>query len=278
MNKVREKVEMKNARYHSKDIWKCICAGIGESHYDGGLPESIIIFVLEGSLVLSTDKYKDYIVSAGSAAFIPSNSSYKLEALENLYCISCSFNIDSLLSADCSINELKLFCQDSRPEPNLLEINRSLSLFLKLMKDYLSEGDYSYNFYNNKKQELFCLFFARYSRQDIASFLHPIIGEGMEFREFIFNNYLKISTIREFASLANYSKSGFIKRFQRYFNESPYKWMLHQKAERVRVDIEAGNLSFQEIAVKHGFNPYGNFVLFCKKYIGFTPSKISGKK
>jgi len=278
MSKIREKLDERYVNPHSKDIWGCICVEKGEFCYSEGLLESIVIFVLEGSLILSTDKYRDRIVPAGYAAFIPSNSSYRLEAIENLYCINCSFNIDSLLSADCSINDLILLCHDSDFEFNLLDINDSLSLFLNLMKDYLSEGDYSHNFFNNKKQEFFCLLFSRYSRQDIASFLHPIIGEGMEFREFVFNNYFRIKTIPEFADLANYSKSGFIKRFQRYFNESPYKWMLRQKAEHIRVDIEAGKLSFQEIAIKYDFNPYCNFVLFCKKHIGFTPSKILGKK
>jgi AraC-like DNA-binding protein len=88
------------------------------------------------------------------------------------------------------------------------------------------------------------------------------------------NNYLNINNIQELAELANYSTSGFIKKFQRCFNEAPYGWIQKQKAKQIAIDIKQGAKSLQEIAGDYKFSSYQHFSSFCKKQFGFPPTEL----
>lgn len=271
-----QKEDMNSIR--SEDTWEKISAIKGNSWGGEGMSEGIIIFLRKGSLLITVDNFKNHIVLAGYAILIPFNTSYHAKALEDIECISCRFNMDSLLSVDSPVNDLKSYYECIDYDFNQLVINRSLSNYLIMMDDYLSDGSFSYSFFYSKKTELFCLLFVRYSRKELAEFLYPLIGDGMEFREFVYNHFLEVKNIEALATLANYSLSGFVKRFQRYFNESPYKWMLRKKSERILLDIQSGKMSLQEVSHKYQFSMYSNFVHFCKKHLGFTPTEILRQK
>ncbi len=151
-------------------------------------------------------------------------------------------------------------------------------LYISLLDDYLQHGPFDTTFLALKKQELFYLLFNCYSQDELSMLFHPLLGEDLIFKEFIQTHFLKVRSVNELASLAHYSTSGFIKRFRRCFNESPYRWIARKKSERICSDIISGRLSFQEIAYQYKFSSYARFVDFCKTQIGFLPSEISEGK
>jgi AraC-like DNA-binding protein len=108
----------------------------------------------------------------------------------------------------------------------------------------------------------------------LAQFLHFIVSENVQFKEFVINNYRNVKNVQELAALANYSTSGFIKKFQKCFNDSPYGWMQKQRAKQILIEIKQGVKSLQEIAVEYKFSSYQHFSNFCKKQLGFPPTKI----
>ena len=259
-------------------IWEKIAMEKGAAWIPNGVSEGIILFVTKGSLRITVNGFQDMLVSHSHAIFIPSNTLFKLKALEDAKWINCYFSLDSLLSTGIPLIELGQYCDVSSSYFNQLSINDSLSFFLATMDDYLSDGEFTSSFFNNKKMELFSLLFARYSKQELAAFWGPVIGDGIMFREFIYNNFMKVKDLSQFASLANYSLSGFIKRFQRYFKESPYKWISQKKGELIFYDIQSDRMSLQEIAYKYHFVHYSHFTRFCKKQLGMTPSEILNNK
>ena len=78
--------------------------------------------------------------------------------------------------------------------------------------------------------------------------------------------------------MANYSTSGFIKKFTRSFNESPYKWISHYKANRILYEINAERKPLKEIYTAYKFSSMPHFISFCKKQYGLTPGKIRKDK
>jgi len=237
--------------------------------------EALIVFVRKGKITLSVLNGENKSVQEGQAILIPSFSKYRIKIEEDLFCSYCYFETDSLFALNKSIAELKDAENSINSNYRVLKIRESLDLFLKLQDYYLENKIITPTFSRTKKKELFLLIFSKYSTEETASFLSPLLGESIEFKEKVISNLLEAKTVNDLARLTNYSISGFIKKFQKNFNESPYQWMLKKKVERIKVDLLSGEMSLQEIAYKYDFFPYSNFTLFCKKHIGEIPSKIA---
>lgn len=253
--------------------WESVIAKPGQYRESEGICTGVIAFVMEGSLSVTLKGCYNKIARKGEGFLVPPGMPYRGEALEDLRLVKCMFNMNTLLVAGCPIDQLLLLCKEVKYDFNLLTISPRLQEYLNLMDGYIVDNALdTRSFYNHKKEELFYLLFTRYPLQEIASFLYPIIGEDLGFREFVFGNCLKVKTLDELASLAHYSTSGFVKKFRRHFGESPYKWILRYKAGCIRGDILSRNFSLQEISHKYNFSSYPVFVEFCKTQLGDIPS------
>jgi len=245
----------------------------GNSLYGKTKQAALIVFVRKGKVILSVQNEKDDSIGEGHAVLIPSFSTYRIQAEEDLFCTYCYFETDCLLILRKPMAKLKKTKYTLNGKHAVLRIKESLHLFLKL-QDFYMEGEGIHEFSKSKKKELFKLLFATYSSEEAVPFLSPLVGESLEFKEKIINYAQEAKTVNDLAQLTNYSTSGFIKKFRKNFNESPYHWMLRKKVERIEEDLLSGEMNLQEIANKYRFFPYSNFTLFCKKHIGKVPSEI----
>lgn len=128
---------------------------------------------------------------------------------------------------------------DKEPENsfNLLDIKDEVSYFLKGLKACLSDGLRCRYYFELKMKEFFFLIRAYYTTEELARFFYPLLSNDTSFSEFVYNNYSKVKTVQELASLSNYSHSGFIKRFKKTFGVPAYQWIKQQKASRILHEI-----------------------------------------
>lgn len=273
-NKDQRGRETRTIEKGEHNIWESIYVQHGTSRRNEKLREAVIVFVLNGKLSITSGSYKNCVTGRREAFLIPYNTEFHIEALEDSHFISCRFTADSLLAANYPVKELSALQLSRKCEFNQLKINNSLYLFLKLMEEYLENGEILRSLLEVKKTELFYLLYIKYIKADLVTFLYPILGEDIEFREFVLNNYLKISSIPQLAEMAHYSLSGFEKKFRRCFKDSPYNWIMRNKAENIRQELEMGTATFQEIAYKYKFSSYRSFLRFCQAQFGLSPSKM----
>jgi AraC-like DNA-binding protein len=158
-----------------------------------------------------------------------------------------------------------------------LTVRRVLIRYLALLDLYLEENIYSPYFFELKRQELFFLLSFYYSKSELTQFLHCILSRDLHFKKIVVSNYLNAGNVQELAKLANYSTSGFIKKFQKCFNNSPYKWMQEKKAKQILIEISQGTKSLQEIASEYKFSSYQHFSVFCKSQWGAPPTTLLKK-
>ena len=162
-----------------------------------------------------------------------------------------------------------------------LPVKKIIIQYLALLNTYLKEGIQSQFFFEIKRQELFLLLFYLYKKQDLVKFFNCFLTKDIQFKNFVINNFMNSRNVQELAKIANYSTSGFIKKFQKCFKESPYRWIQRQKANRLYYEINRGVKSLQELATDYGFSSYQHFSHFCKVQLGAPPSLIidnSGRK
>lgn len=96
----------------------------------------------------------------------------------------------------------------------------------------------------------------------------------MIFSQQVMDHYMKCHNAAELAKLLNYSISGFEKRFKKVFNDTPFHWMMCQKAHNVYLEIRAGEMNFKQISDKYEFSSPSVMDDFIKQMFGKTPGQI----
>jgi len=238
----------------------------------------MIFFVINGSVCFKMNDTKETHTVFSQEMFMAQiDDSYEIILLEQTHLIICYVPVEAWCAEQKWIESL---ISNNNNDPDKffkLPITRMIIRYLSLLDLYLEERIYSQHFFDLKREELFFLLLYYYSKDDLAQFLRGIISKDIQFKKLVINNYLHAKNVQKLAKLANYSTSGFIKKFQRCFNDSPYKWMQKQKAKQISVEIFQGIKSLQEIASEYNFSSYQHFSIFCKAQLGAPPTAILEK-
>lgn len=155
-----------------------------------------------------------------------------------------------------------------------LEIRPALQRFLQLTQEYLELGILSPELFVQKIKELFILFRAYYSFEEIAMLFYPLLGKNMEFKRMVTDNYSRVKNAREYAELCGYSLGVFQRKFKNVFGETVYQWMQKQKAEQIKHKLMTTDISLKELAEELDFASPAHLNKFCKVWFGMTPTEV----
>lgn len=249
----------------------------GEDFSSAGIQESVIIFLLEGELNLQING-KEVKIASGKMVFFPAGALYTIRIGEDSSVILFPFDVQSTENEGLVLSEL---LSSNQQEEHIsgdfspcLPFRKTIRHFLFLMEVYIDNQIDLEDVHQIKIRELVVLLTSFYTQQELAGFFAPVFNNELKFREIVSSNYLKFNTVEALAEYTCYSTSGFIKKFQRVFHESPYRWMLRNKAQRMLSDIKLTEKSFKEISQQYGFSSPSHFYLFCKKYYNESPSVL----
>lgn len=257
-----------------QDIWENIFLPEQTYRIMENLSDPVIFFLLEGNIRFTINDTDVYTLDAGEMALLPEAILCRMEALKQSAIMKCALSVESLLVKIKLLEELSFENTNYEEIVKKMPVSEIIGQFLLLLRKCMTKGLVSYYFLDLKRNELNLLLFACYEKKALARFFQPFLSKDIQFKHFVLSNYLKVKNVQELAILANYSASGFIKKFQKVFNESPYQWMQKQKAAKIRIDISRGVKSLQEIANEYKFSSYQHFSGFCKAMLGFPPTDI----
>ncbi|MDR2901707.1 MAG: AraC family transcriptional regulator [Lactobacillales bacterium] len=272
---LKKDIITENKIYDAKaqDIWDNIFLLKKASWKATSQADPLIFFLIKGNLRITVDN-RLYIIEQDEMFLLPDKTSCKIEALKQSFVMYCSLSLESALLGKHLQETLSVENIDRTKKIEKLPISRTILQFLFLLYKYKEEGIVSYYFFNLKRDELKLLLLSYYEKKELAQFFHTFLSTDLHFRQLVLNNYFSVKNVRELAIITNYSLSGFIKKFQKVFNEPPYKWLQKQKAEKILIDINNGVKPLQEIANDYKFSSYQHFSSFCKTMFGAPPSDI----
>ena len=240
--------------------------------------DPMIFFVQTGSVCFKINGIETHSVLSQEMVMAQIDNLYEITMLEQTHLIICHVPLEAWYTEQKWIEGLIPDDKKDFPETFFkLPVKKMILRFFSLVDHYLKDGMRIPIFYKLKREELFFLLFHYYPKNDLAQFLQCVLSKDIQFKKFVVSNYLHAGTVKELAKLANYSTSGFIKKFQRCFNDSPYKWMQKQRAKQISIDIYQGIKSLQEIANDYKFSSYQHFSVFCKAQFGASPTTIFRK-
>ncbi|MDR1764340.1 MAG: AraC family transcriptional regulator [Dysgonamonadaceae bacterium] len=240
--------------------------------------ESIILFVTKGGIRIDGNNFGQYSLSENQMVLIPRDFECKIDAKCPLNILTCIFSMEHLFAEQNLIDDF--FSEEGTTSERLstLPVKRLLRQFLSFLDNCMKAGLNSDNFLDMKRTEFNQIMVTQYSKQEIVNFFKEVVSKNIRFKKLVWDNYQSARNVKELAALANYSTSGFIKKFKKNFNESPYHWMQIRKSQQILHEIGQGIKPLQEIANNFKFSSYQHFANFCKTHFGFPPTEIYGKK
>lgn len=242
------------------------------------IEKSALVFVLTGRISFSCNQFLNREIKAGEIGLLPVGCSVQGAALEDSSLVVCVFYLETNLCNRYSMKMLASYSKEIVYDFHLLTFAGEVGPFMDLLVAYLRDGINCSHLQEWKKNELFLLFRAYYSKEELAQFFCPIIGENLNFRDLILKNASSVNNVEDLAKRLNYSVSSFKRHFVKHFGVSPYQWQQGQKASRIYQEIKLSDKSFMELSMEFGFSSQQHFSRFCKEQFGTTAKMLRADK
>ena len=232
-----------------------------------------VLFVLKGEVQVGLGREHTISVHANRMVLIPQREENRLTGITPAECLLLFWN------KEITVCDKMYFDSISHEKPiatndHTLPIRKPLLHALRQVLFYLETGLLCRHMHILKQREIILILRGFYAKNELAGFFAGASGIGSKFENLILNNYRKVKTVKEFASLCCVSERSFNRKFQHYFNQSPYQWMQERKAELIHEKICNPDIAFREIAREFGFSSSAHLTCYCKKQFGTTPTHL----
>jgi AraC-like DNA-binding protein len=230
-----------------------------------------LLFILEGEMNVSCNEFKNHLCVGGDMIFIARDANLMAETYTEVQYLLLSFNNQIQIIEQLELGELKEHSNE-RSIFNKLEIRTPLQGVLDSILFYLNNKIKSRLLDEAKQKEIFLVMKIFYTEQELSRFLKPVLNQDMDFKAFVFKYYIEAKNVDELAQLCNLSVRSLTRKFKIYFGDSPYRWMLRQKAHHIKMVLVDKKIPMQQIIKEYGFSSPAHFTTYCKKHFGMTPS------
>jgi len=233
--------------------------------------ENKILLVINGSLKCSLPGYTDEHLCSGQMIFISIGTRCLINTTEGASVICLK---PGLILRHCNLSVLN---QPELPKNKLtiLKFTPIISAYVESLKWFLNMNFKDHTLYICiKTRELFYLMSICYTHGERSLFFRNLASRDKDFSDFIYQNYRKVKSVNELASLSCYSRSGFEKRFRKTFGVPASHWITLRKAADIYHEIRRSRKSIKQICFDHGFSSLSHFHKFCKSKFGLPPGYI----
>lgn len=241
------------------------------------LTETEIVFILKGEVSISYGTHLDQKIGQGEIILLPQSYHIKARVESDAFVTVMHIRSAIQLCERCTLN--RLYEKGRRYDPHIhtLKINDVLQKYLDNLF-FFTEAGLRCSYYSELKIKEF-LFILRYfyPKEQLAGFFQPLLSANMGFSDFVFKHYRQVQTVQQFASLSNYSQSGFEKQFKKVFGIAPYKWMKQKKAVHLYHELNCSGKSLKQICTEFNFSSLSQLSDFCKSNFGMPPGKIRNR-
>jgi AraC-like DNA-binding protein len=232
-----------------------------------------LIFLRNGLLKVHCNEFIDRRVQSEECVMIPRSAELSCEALRDSSMLVLSFDILQDVCDKAMIHSYRPYSTQTVYSFNPIAIRYPLNSFLDLLTAYLNGGIDCEHLHEIKQKELFIVLRRCYSKEEILSLLHPIIGIS-DFKNFILQNYQIVDHIGELADLSGMGRTAFDAKFREVFGIPPHQWILKRMAAQIQYKMMDPEVTIKDIMIEFKFNSATHFNRFCKQQFNCTPGEL----
>lgn len=233
-----------------------------------------LLFVLDGTVEIRSNEFDYRIYKSDTMVAFSKNSQLSGKAITNskvyLLCFDKHINVCDKLVLESLYTQFPI----EKNEYLGLPIKEGMKRVLDSMDFYLDNRLQCMHLHTMKLQEIFFVFRGFYKKEDMINFFSPILNKTVNFKDFVIANYQKVKTVEELSTLYGCSLRSFNRKFKEHFDDSPYNWILTQRAKHVKAQLLTPGIDFSEIIKEFKFSSASHFSTYCKKQFGVTPRDI----
>ncbi len=238
----------------------------------------VLVYVLEGCLQITLG-FTPYTIERGTLVSIPKGTNFTGQTSGSCHFIASFFTGQMPLCNKYNLahlgREMRHLNGNYPLKKRQLKACKELVDYYSALSHHLDQGLGCIHFHRIKQEELCILLRAYHSKEELYMLLESVIDtSGVDFKDFVLQNYLHMEDVNTFASLANMSLRTFQRRFKEEFGQPARKWINERRAECILRDLRNTDKSFSNIASCYGFVTLSYFSTFCKQYFGVTPLEL----
>ena len=241
--------------------------------YEKRLRNIYVVFLIKGSISISTQHISKQIIEEGNMIFLPTGS--------HLMIHSHLAGKLLLLKLDENIELYKYFEKKdilqagaNRPVLKLLKFDDVINAFLNSLIVGSRAEIKDSRYFEIKQAEFLLLLNSLYEKEDFISFFYPMFQDDFAFKSFVFKNFNKAKSVKNLAQMSNMSLRTFQTYFKKIIGESPFEWINKQRIEQILFELKYTNKPIKEISDANGFSSVVYFNDYCKRNLGDTPAKF----
>ena len=250
-----------------------------EQHRKDKLGSSLLVFVLEGELRMSTGIYVKEFVSEGQMFVVHKGDNGYIKCLKDTVLFFCRFDSSMAMCNGLSLNNASVGNHSSTEQKPLkeglprLQIHKLLMMELNLTRHEIESNLFGYRFTEFKCYIILTMICTLYNKEELFYMFRCVHSDDFEFREKVFHFYTFEINAQELCAQMEMSTATFNRRFKRAFGMPCGEWLNSKRQVHVLMDLKTTNLSVREIAEKYNLTP--NYLTnFCKKYLGDLPGNL----
>jgi AraC-like DNA-binding protein len=244
-------------------------------------PQIRLFFIQKGSCSFYSAKQFDVSLEGNRVVLVPPYQKCIIDVKNNIQLMVIYLTVDLNFCNNFPLESLAdkdVTSLPAKETPVYLKTNRIIADYLKLLKQCVSNGIKSEEFFQMKQKELLYYFGEFYNREELYCFFKPILTSDIAFSRMVYRICETVHSVTGIAKEMNYSLSGFKKRFNRVFGISAYKWLCEEKSKRLFHEITCSRQTFTQLSYDFGFSSPAHMNNFCRKMFGDTPGNLRAKQ
>jgi len=237
-----------------------------------------IFFLLRGKINISYENEENNVIEEGTFLLFSDRHKFTINAEEDSSVVVVSMHSKIKFCHHFTLELLNKINEDHMgkdlPFPHPFKANEIIYDYLNSIVKTMSNGLKCTLFHELKQKELLYYLITYYPKKDLAAFFAPLFSHDFQFAKMVHDNYESVKNIEDLAARANYSLSGFKKRFIKVFGISPRHWIENEKAKKIYHEINCTQKTLKEIAIEYEFSSESHFNKFCKRAYQMSPSAL----
>ena len=233
-----------------------------------------LLFVLEGECIINCNQFRNRMFQKGMIVLLPKMAMAEIKVTAGTKLLSLSFDVPLNICDKFILQSLSSICDKLEYNFQPLRIRYPLPPYLEVVRYCLTNKMDCGHFHALLQQELFFLLRGFYMKEELALLFYPIISTELSFKDFVIDNYSKVSNVNDLISLSNMGKSSFYSKFKEVFGMSAKQWLLKQQDMHIISKVMATETTVIELMEEFKFESQAHFTHYCKQHFDCTPREL----